>query len=71
MDHGFKREDYGMCFVGQYRKEPIPWSKVPLKMLEFLVKDECQTPEYKKEIARKELAQRKLCEGQLGLFDNG
>jgi len=41
---------------------------VPKHYLEYLVTDECLTPQCNKDIAKKELLQRDVCDGQETLF---
>jgi len=67
MDSGFQKKDYGMIKFGifAYKKK---WSQVRRGWLEFVVSDDCNTDIKNKEIAQKELEQRRICEGQLDLL---
>lgn len=61
------KQDYGTVNFGQFKGKK--WSDVPKHYLEYLVTDECLTPQCNKDISKKELLQRDVCEGQEELFD--
>ena len=60
------RIDYGTIDFGQIKGKK--WSEVNKHYLEYLITDECLTPQKNKDIAKKELLQREVCPGQESLF---
>ena len=63
----FKKVDYGIVNFGQY-KGLKKWSEIPKHYLEYIISEECLTPEANKEIAKQELKQRDILDGQEVLF---
>ncbi len=64
----FKRKDLGIVPIGKYRGKK--WSQVPTNHLKYIIKDTSYLDPKFKQIARYELSQRDICEGQLELFEN-
>jgi hypothetical protein len=60
----FKHKDLGVINFGTTYKGKR-WSDVPVDWLEYVAGPDCRTTEENKEIARQELAQRKIVDGQL------
>ena len=61
-----KKVDYGVITFGRFKDKK--WSSVKRDYLEYLITDECLTNQENKDIAKKELAQRDICDGQITLF---
>ncbi len=61
----FQHQDYGTINFGNIHNGK-KWNdpSVTIKWLEYIVSDDCNTLDINKEIARKELQQRRLCQGQ-------
>lgn len=66
MDKGFQKKDYGKITFGRF--EGMRWDKLRKDYLEYLISDDCNTLPERKEIARLELEQRRVCENQLELI---
>jgi len=62
----FKRKDYGLVGFGRYAGEP--WADVPQDYLRWILKDDVDLADSIKAIAKKELAQRNVLDGQLEMF---
>ena len=62
----FKRADLGVIGFGKFQGRK--WSEVPDDYLRFLVSSKCYTNRDNKWMARTELFQRRVAEGQLSLF---
>lgn len=62
----FHKTDYGIIGFGKFNGQK--WSDVPEDYLHFICSDECYTNEGNKEIARQELKQRNISEGQILMF---
>lgn len=60
------KQDYGIVKFGVYTGRK--WSDVPKHYLEYIITPECLTREENKEIAKKELSQRDVVDGQEELF---
>ena len=58
----FVRKDLGTCGLKKY--DGVKWCEMPEWYLEYLITDECNTSENNKMIARQELHQRRICDGQ-------
>jgi hypothetical protein len=65
----FQHKDYGIINFGTTYKG-LKWNdpKVPIDWIEYVISDDCRTTTENKEIARKELKQRRIVQGQLELF---
>ena len=61
----FKKKDLGKVNFGKFKG--LNWNDPLIKdnYLEYLMSDDCSTAHENKEIAKQELAQRKLIEGQI------
>lgn len=59
----FVKKDQGVVQFGIHQGKR--WCDVPLKYIEFLISDECYTPEDNKRIARIEKQQRRILKGQM------
>ena len=62
----FNKTDYGAVTFGVYAGKP--WSQVPKDYLVYICSDECRTSEQNKAIAKKELLQRDVLDGQIEMF---
>lgn len=62
----FKKIEYGFVPFGKFAGKR--WSALPKDYLVFVISDECYTNQANKDIAKKELAQRDIVEGQTELF---
>jgi len=62
----FKRRDLGVIDFGRY--QGVPWSRVPSSYLRFLISPDCNTTVERKRLARFELEQRRITDGQMPLF---
>ena len=62
----FTKTDFGIINFGRFKGKN--WSDVPKEYLEYLLKDECLTSEFNKNIASQEIKQRGVLEGQIEMF---
>ena len=62
----FEKIDFGIINFGNFKNKK--WSEVPKKYIEYLISDECLTSEFNKNIAKQELKQRDVLDGQIEMF---
>lgn len=62
----FHKTDFGIIGFGTFAGKK--WSEIPKHYLEYLISEECLTNMNNKEIARKELQQRDVLDGQVEMF---
>jgi len=63
----FEKKDLGTVPLGKYRGKK--WSEVPEGHLKYVIDNPYLDKPFKR-MAREELSQRNVCEGQYGLFEN-
>ena len=61
-----KKIEYGFVPFGKFKGNR--WSSLPKDYLSFIISDDCYTSQANKEIAKKELQQREVVDGQEELF---